>query len=177
LDENSGVRLASDVNSPSFGELLFSRELYKSSAFRLGLAISAIYLLCFSFAWGLAYQLLQDGVRGRVDASITGHYDRMLAVHRELGPDAALQIAEANANGPMTDGVGFQLQDADGAVISGNIQTKAMEWGWWTEANKDMGVDGDGTVRVLVAPLGENTVTIAQSLSTAATISMSSPTG
>jgi len=95
LDENSGIRPRDEFSPPSFAELLLSRELYKSSAFRLGLAISAIYLLCFSIAWGLSYQFLQDDLLERVDSGLTSQYNRMLAEHRELGSDAALRLALA----------------------------------------------------------------------------------
>ncbi len=164
LDENSGYVPPSESTGPGFSELLFSRGLYRSSPFRLGLAISAIYLVCFSIAWGLSYQFLRERVVERVDNSLTIHYDRMLAVHRELGNDAALRVALANTSSPMTDSTGFEIKNPEGVSILGTIKTDPMEFGWWTFQDKVKGLRQSGAVRFLVAPLGDNTVIIARSL-------------
>jgi len=167
LDENSGLRPRGEVNAPAFLELLFSRALYRSSAFRLGLAISAIYLICFSIAWGLSYQFLQDGVLRRVDSSLNAHYQGMLSVHNELGSDAVLQIAQSSDTTPMGDGVAFQIVGPSGETIAGTMLTETMEFGWWTRDAEEMRLSNEGSVRFLVAPLGDNVVSLAKSLHTA----------
>jgi len=164
LDENAGLPPRGQMETPAFFELLFSRELYKSSAFRLGLAISAIYLLCFSVAWGLSYQFLQDGVVRRVDQSITDHYERMLSVQTEQGTEAVVELAQSNQSGMMDDSVGIQLVNAKQETIAGTMVSEPMAFGWWTHDSKKIGLGDHGTIRFLVAPLGENTVTIASSL-------------
>ena len=167
LDENSGIRPRDEFSPPSFAELLLSRELYKSSAFRLGLAISAIYLLCFSIAWGLSYQFLQDDLLERVDSGLTSQYNRMLAEHRELGSDAALRLALAITDSPIGDRSGFQIKDAAGRTVLGTIKTDVMTLGLGTYEDRVFGDGVSGSYRLLMAPLGENTVTFARSLSSA----------
>ena len=167
LDENSGYRPPSDLSPQSFTELLLSRELYKSSAFRLGLAISAIYLLCFSIAWGLSYQFLQNNLLDRIDADLTSRYNQMVTEHRELGKDTALRLALASTVSLMDDRMGFQIKDAAGRTVLGNIKTDVTEVGLGTYKDRVFGDDVSGSYRVLVAPLGENTVTLARSLTAA----------
>ena len=164
LDENSGYRPRDEFSPPSFGELLLSRELYRSSAFRLGLAISTIYLLCFSIAWGLSYQFLQDDLLGRVDTGLTTRYNRMLTEHRELGTEAALSLALAITDSSMGDRTGFQIKDPSGRTVLGTIKTDVMTLGLGTYKNRVFGEGVNGSYRLLMAPLGENTVTFAQSL-------------
>lgn len=163
LDEHSGVRRPGEYTRPSVPDVLLSRELYKSSAFRLGLAISAIYLVCVSIAFGLSYQFLHSGVVDRVDRSIETHYRRVLAVHNDLG-DEAVRVMMANTGLPMEDNLGFNLRDPGGDTIMSTIDVEPMELGWWTEKDKVEGFRSDGSVRFLVVPLGENKLTIARSL-------------
>jgi len=166
-DENSGLPPRGELQTPAFFELLFSRELYRSSAFRLGLAISAIYLVCFSIAWGLSYQFLQDSVLRRADNALTNRYDSMLTVQNALGPDAVIRVAQAQVKGPMGDGFGFQVIDAQDKTVAGTFNIHLREYGWWTHHSEDVGLGGNSTLRFLVAPLGANTVVIGRSLSTA----------
>ena len=167
LDENSGYRPRDEFSPPGFAELLLSRELYRSSAFRLGLAISTIYLLCFSIAWGLSYQFLQDDLLDRVDSDLNSRYSRMLTEHRELGTDAALRLALAITDSHMGEKTGFQIKDNAGRTVLGTIKTDVMTLGFGTYENSVFGEGISGSYRLLMAPLGENTVTFAQSLASA----------
>jgi len=152
-------------------QLLFSRELYRSSAFRLGLAISTIYLLCFSIAWGLSYKFIQDDLLDRIDAGLTAQYSRMLTEHRELGTDAALRLALAITDSPIGDRSGFQIRDLAGRTVLGNIKTDVTTLGLGTYKNEVFGDGVSGTYRLLIGPIGENTVTFARSLTAAEELS------
>lgn len=167
LDENSGYKTRGEFSSAGFSELLFSRELYRSSAFRLGLAISTIYLLCFSVAWGVSYQFIQDDLLDRVDAGLTAQYSRMITEHRELGTDAALRLALAITDSPIGDRMGFQIKDVAGRTVLGTIKTDVMSIGLGTYEDRVFGEGIDGPYRLLMGPLGENTVTFASSLASA----------
>jgi len=140
LDEHAGVPAPGTEPSADFFELLFSRELYRSSAFRLGLAISAIYLLCFSIASGLSYRFLQESALSRADAVLTSRYEAMLAVYSKLGSDALVQFASVNNRGPMGESVGFHMVGPDGKTLAGTIVTEAQEFGWWTRDSKSIGM-------------------------------------
>ena len=163
LDEHSGARSPSEYNRPSLPDVMLSRQLYQSSAFRLGLAISAIYLVCVSIAFGLSYQFLHSGVVDRVDRSIENHYRRALAVYADLG-DEAVRVTLANTALPMEDNLGFSLRDPAGKIVMSTIDVKPLATGWWTAKDIVEGFPSDGSVRLLVAPLGENTLTVARSL-------------
>ncbi len=162
-DEHSGAWPRTESRQPFLGDLLLSRQLYKSSAFRLGLAISAIYLVCVSIAFGLSYQFLHSGVVERIDRSLEIHYQRVLAVYEDFG-DEAVRIMMANTGLPMQANLGFNLRDPQGNIITSTIEVEPMDLGWWTAKDKVEGFKSDGSVRFLVVPLGENILTIARSL-------------
>lgn len=164
LDENSGIRSPSESSVTGFTELLFSRTLYKSSAFRLGLAISALFLICFSIAWFFSYRLLEEGLLERVDSSLQRRYERIMTTYYESGFEGALQAVENNDGALMTDARGFEIKDSSGDSVVGNVDTDVMEYGWGTLKDGEIGLNDAGSVRYISAPMGGYTVTLAQSL-------------
>ena len=163
LDEHSGVRSKSDYSRPSLPDLLLSRQLYKSSAFRLGLAISGIYLVCVSIAFGLSYQFLHSEVVERVDQSLENHFQRVLTLYDEMGIES-IQVMMENTGLPMQDNIGIHLRSPAGETILSSIDVEPMDFGWSTAKDKVDGFRSDGSARFLVVPLGENILTIARSL-------------
>jgi len=157
FDENSGLPPASEASSFSFSELLFSRELYRSSAFKLGLAISAIYLFCFSIAWGLSYQFLQDGIANRVDDVLNSRYERLQNIHIVEGQQAIVDLANSGRMSPFVTNGGFQLRDSEGNEIAGTMDIDVDKIGLSKVSGKEMGLPYPGSVRVLVGLLGEDT--------------------
>lgn len=167
LDENSGIRQPGEFHTFSFSELLFSKELYRSSAFRLGLAISAIYLFCFSIAWGLSYQFLQDGIVNRVDETLNRRYENMINIYEAGGEEAITRLAFPGRMSPFVINGGFQLRDVNGEDISGTLELGITDLGLWTVKGSDMNLPYEGSVRVLVGLLGNNTMAIAHNLDNA----------
>ncbi len=167
LDENSGLRQPGEFHTFSFSELLFSKELYRSSAFRLGLAISAIYLFCFSIAWGLSYQFLQDGIVSRVDDTLNHRYINMLNIYEAGGENAIVGLAHPGRMSPFVLNGGFQLRDGEGEDIAGTLNIDVKEPGLSTVKGSDMNLPYEGSVRIIVGLLGVNTIAIAHNLENA----------
>lgn len=167
LDENSGLRQPDENPSFGFSELLFSRELYKSSAFRLGLAISAIYLFCFSIAWGLSFQILQDGIVNRIDDELNRRYDAMSSIYAREGTQAIVELADPDKMSPFVTNGGFQFRDIQGKEIAGTIDIDVTDIGFSKVNGEAMGLPYEGAVRVLVGLIGVNKVTFAHNLDSA----------
>lgn len=167
LDENSGLRKPDEIPSFSFAELLFSRELYKSSPFRLGLAISAIYLFCFSIAWGLSFQLLQDGIVNRVDEELSRRHNALVQIHERGGDKAIVELADPDKMSPFVTNGGFQYRDIHGSEIAGTMDIDVDKLGFSKVNGEAMGLPYEGAVRVLVGLIGVNKVIVAHNLDSA----------
>ena len=139
-------------------------NLLKSAPFRLGIAFSLLYLVCFSAGAFVHYQFLQEQAIKRIDASIIARYTAIRDVYEELGIDSVVKVARTKNALPMQYTMGFHLATADGIRIAGNVPSCTTEPGWANIDGADLGIESVQKYRFYTSFLGDNIVSFGRSM-------------
>lgn len=145
----------------------FSR-LLRSTAFRLGMVFSLIYLVAFSISSAVFYHLMQDRILQHLDRSLVESYENLNEVYQELGIEAVVQLSKSRDNIPMQDSMGFHLSNSDGQRLAGNIPYCPTEQGWFEVAGAELGLNTQTQYRFYGAKLGDHVLSLGKSLDSVA---------
>lgn len=128
--------------------------------FRLALAFTALYLICFLIGTALYSANMKDSISSQVDRSLIERHEIVLGIYTEQGIDGVIKaFDDANGN-PMQAQLGFHLASLDGERIAGNVPTCTTEVGWMNIQGSELGLDTDETYRFYTSRIGENILSI-----------------
>lgn len=141
-------------------------RLLRSTAFRLGIIFSLIYLVAFSISSAVFYKMMQDRIIQHLDRSLVNSYENLNEVYQELGIEAVVQLSKSKDNIPMQDSMGFHLSSSDGQRLAGNIPFCPTEQGWFEVDGIELGLSTQTQYRFYGAKLGDHIVSLGRSLDT-----------
>jgi len=139
---------------------LFKARLLRSMPFRLALAFTALYLICFSVGVALYSADRTDMISKRIDASLIDRYTSLQSIYNGDGLDAVLKVFDAAKGNPMKAQIGFHLATPDGERIAGNVPAASTEIGWLNIKGSEIGLPTDETYRFYTDKVGENILSI-----------------
>jgi Signal transduction histidine kinase len=94
------------------------------TSIRLSLQYSFLYAVLSAFVFALAYWFTQYEVQDWVLDQMRGDAETLSEIHKLSGADALIDRVDALAEVSFENARIFQLLNADGAVISGNLLTR-----------------------------------------------------
>ncbi|MBU1307409.1 MAG: two-component sensor histidine kinase, partial [Alphaproteobacteria bacterium] len=138
-------------------------DVLKSSAFRLALIFSALFLATFLVAGVLAYRIIVADLHERLDSSIAATYDLIARSYtdgdlEDLIGTVATYAASSNEHDKI-----FFLADASGTVLAGNVQSVAAPVGLSTLQGNSLGVDETDLYRTRSGTVAGNQLVVATS--------------
>ena len=139
-------------------------KLWRSIPFRLVMALSTLFLVCFALAACIFFELLRDKLTAEIDQSIATRFESVKAVYDTEGIEAVKRIAQQRDKLPMEYTMGFHLATPDGQRIAGNVPICITEPGWDNLRGRDLGLEDDGDYRFYTAALGDNLLSIGKSV-------------
>lgn len=143
----------------------FSLNLLRSMPFRLSLAFTALYLLCFSIGATYFYATVQDRILTQIDLSLLARHNAANQLYKELGVDAVIQYIEAGKGNPMASSFGYHLATIDGAPIAGNVSSGATSAGWLDVHADELGIESDESYRFYTTEMGDYLLSTGRSVS------------
>ena len=138
--------------------------LWRSVAFRIGLASWLLSMACSGIAGAFFYETLQERMVNRIDDSILDRLAGIESVYLTEGIDAVVRIARHRDALPMQTSMGFHLSDGTGR-IAGNVPVAPTEPGWSVLRGNELGLDGDGGLyRFLTTSIGDYELSLGKSV-------------
>lgn len=159
---STAVDVSENITSSKQYNTLF--RLLRSTPFRLGMIFSLIYLVVFSIAGAVFYEMMKESILERVESSLVESYETFNEVYQELGLEAVVQLSRSKDNIPMQDSMGFHLASADGERLAGNIPTCRTDLGWFDMQGNELGLEPGSLYRFYGAKLGDNVLSLGRSL-------------
>jgi signal transduction histidine kinase len=140
-------------------------ELLKSTAFRLALFFSGLFLVSFVVAGFLAYSFIKAGLDERLDQSVADTVD---IISQSYGDgdfeDLTATVARYAAIFPDHDAV-FYLMDPTGKVIAGNVTAADVPGVISSVGGSRFGLAEEGSYRAIKQPLGFYTLAVGMNYS------------
>ncbi len=132
--------------------------------FRLALAFTVLYLLCFSIGAAVYYTNAQDRVLTQIDLTLIEKHRAVNALYNELGIEAVSQVIESDSNRPMSSTFGYHLATLDGERIAGNVPSCTTEIGWLNVHADELGIDSDDNFRFYTTRVGDYLLSMGRSV-------------
>lgn len=134
---------------------LFNTNLLRSIPFRLALAFTALYLLCFSIGAAIYFANLQDTILQEIDQSLLARHKSLQNRFDAGGIESLKQVIQARSDNPMAISMGYNLSALDGAQLAGNVRAPGTNVGWTNIDAEELGIDADGKYRFHTALIGD----------------------
>jgi len=138
-------------------------KLLNSSPFRLALAFTVLYLLCFTIGAAIYYKNVQINIRQTIDRSLVEKQTAVRAIYDEFGAEGVVRLINSQKDNPMDFGVGYHLSSATGERLAGNVPTCTTEVGWLDIRGSELGIQSDEFYRFFTVKLGDNLMSVGRS--------------
>ncbi len=138
-------------------------KLLNSLPFRLALAFTALYLLCFSVGAALYYKNVQDNIIQTIDRSLVEKQNAIRSIHEEFGIDGVVKLIEAQSDNPMDLSLGYHLATPTGERLAGNVPSCTTELGWLDIPGSELGIESDENYRFLTVSLDDHFLSLGRS--------------
>lgn len=139
-------------------------RLLHSMPFRLALAFTALYFLCFSIGGAIYYANLQDRMLGQINESLISRHRLASAMYNDFGISAVAQMIQSKSDNPMESNFGYHLATLDGERLAGNVPSCTTEIGWLDVHADELGIDADESYRFYTTRLGDHLFSLGRSV-------------
>lgn len=139
-------------------------KLLRSMPFRLALAFTVLYFLCFSVGAAIYYANLQDRILSQIDRSLIARQQTANFLFQKAGIDAVTIMVEAKSNNPMQSAFGYHLAKADGQRVAGNVPSCTTKVGWLDIHADELGIDSNESYRFYTTRVGDHMLSMGRSV-------------
>lgn len=139
------------------------RSLLRSTAFRLSLAFTVLFLLAFALSGAAVYNIMGRTLARGLDEAVDRTFQVIASTSAEEDTDDLRNAVESYAR--VSDGVTqfFALTRKDGKLIAGNFAPPSLPQGLFTVSAGELGLDRHGSYRVRSGPAGADILTVGMS--------------
>lgn len=139
-------------------------ELLRSTALRLAIAFSGLFLVTFVVAGFFAYQVIVSDLNERLDRTLLETFDMISRSYTDGDMEDLTGTVQTYAAAAQEHRRLFYLADAKGTLIAGNASTALAAPGLSTVASELFGLPGGGSYRTRSGTVAGNELVVAVSL-------------
>ncbi|MGV8834101.1 MAG: ATP-binding protein [Devosia sp.] len=138
-------------------------ELLRSTAFRLALAFSGLFLLTFLVAGFFAYRIIVTDLNERLDRTLLETFDMISRSYTDGDVEDLIGTVRTYAASSQSGQQVFYLTDTSGQFAAGNVTTASVDPGLSTAPAAAFGLPGEDQFRTQRGAVADNELVIAQS--------------
>lgn len=138
-------------------------EVLRSTAFRLALAFSGLFLVTFVVAGFFTYKIITTDLQDRLDRNLTETFDLISGSYNDSDVEDLIGTIATYAASSQNHARVFYLADANGKVLAGNVSEAALNPGVSTVAGSAFALGKDSNYRARRGTIAGNTLVVATS--------------
>lgn len=135
-------------------------ELWRHSSFRLALGVTLFSLATLMLASGIGYGLLHAQLTARQDARVTEIFAALKQTSLQGDEVDLIEAITTRINASPDHATLYQLRDASGKILTGNIAAAALPAGWSTLPAAQLGIVTDYPYRMFSGQAGGYDLTV-----------------
>ncbi|MBU1306763.1 MAG: HAMP domain-containing histidine kinase [Alphaproteobacteria bacterium] len=139
-------------------------ELLRSTAFRLAIVFSGLFLLAFGVAGFLAYRIIVTDLNDRLDRTLLETFDMISRSYTDGDVEDLIGTVQTYSAESQQHQRVFYLADPSGKLIAGNVTTAIANSGLTTVSSQAFALPGDGDFRTRRGMVAGNELVVAISL-------------
>jgi signal transduction histidine kinase len=135
-------------------------ELWRHSSFRLALGVTLFSLATLMLASGIGYGLLHAQLTARQDARLTEVFAALQQTSLQGDEVDLIEAITTRITASPDHATLYQLRDASGKTLAGNIAAAALPAGWLTLQAAQLGIVTDYPYRLFTGRAGGYDLTV-----------------
>ncbi|MDB5561307.1 MAG: signal transduction histidine kinase, partial [Hyphomicrobiales bacterium] len=139
------------------------RDLLKSTPLRVTVMLSVIFLVALGLASIVAYAMIGRELAERVDHTLSNTFAVISQSYSDSDVTDLVALVDSHSRTTLDHEQIFQLSDAGGDILAGNLGKAAVPIGWSTMPAAKLGLPGHGTYRMLSGKVGTNALVLGES--------------
>lgn len=139
-------------------------EIFRSTAFRLAIAFSGLFLATFVIAGFFAYGVVANDLDERLDRSLLETYDMISRSYTDGDMEDLIGTVQTYAAAVQEHQRVFFLSSASGTVLAGNVSVASADAGLSTVSSDTFGLHDDGHYRTRSGNVAGNALVVGVSV-------------